>query len=59
MAATGYDIREHDPFATEIKIHFSNRIISPYVNRMRILWEEMRNPIIERFPKPPRYSNQC
>lgn len=53
MSATGYDIREQDPFATEIKLHFSSRIVSPYVNRMRILWQEMRTPIIERFPKPP------
>lgn len=53
MVATGYDIRELDPFSTEIKLHFSNRMMSPHVNRMRILWQEMRVPIIARFPKPP------
>jgi hypothetical protein len=53
MRSAGYEIREQDPFKSETKILFSNRIISPYVNRMRILWEEMRKPIIKRFPKPP------
>jgi hypothetical protein len=26
---------------------------SPYVNRLRLLWQKMREPIIERFPKAP------
>jgi len=56
MLAAGYDLREHDPFAAEIKLHFANRIISPYVNRMHILWHEMRNPIMERFHKAPNIS---
>lgn len=51
MRSAGYEIREQDPFKSEMKIQFSNRTISPYVNRMRILWDEMRKPIIERFPK--------
>ena len=29
------------------------REISPYVNRIRLLWQKMREPIIERFPKAP------
>lgn len=53
MSSAGYDIREHDPFESEIKLQFSNKMVSPYVNRMRILWHEMRKPILERFPKPP------
>ena len=52
MVAAGYDIREQDPFESEIKLQFSSRILSPYVTRMNILWHEMREPIIDRFPKP-------
>jgi hypothetical protein len=56
MSSAGYDIREQDPFESKIKLQCSNRMVSPYVNRIRILWHEMRKPILERFPKPPRIS---
>ncbi len=52
MIAAGYNIREQDPFEAEIKLQYPNKIVSPYVHRIRILWQEMRNPIIDRFPKP-------
>src|ERR1700736_2319900 len=29
------------------------RETSPYVNRLRLLWLKMREPVIERFPKAP------
>lgn len=53
MFAAGYDIREQDPFESEIKLQFSSKMRSPYINRMHILWHEMRKPIIDRFPNPP------
>jgi len=53
MLAAGYDIRVQDPFDSEIELLFSNRMVSPYVNRIYILWHEMRKLIIDRFPKPP------
>jgi hypothetical protein len=31
----------------------SAREISPYVNRITLLWQKMREPIIKRFPKAP------
>jgi Fic family protein len=52
MSAAGYMIREQDPFVFEIKLPFLDRKVSPYVNRLHILWREMRKPILERFPKP-------
>jgi len=51
MIAADYNIREQDPFEDEIKLHHSKRIVSPYVHRIRILWQEMRKPIMERFPE--------
>ena len=53
MRAAGYSIREHDPFEAPISISLSAREPSPYVNRLRIMWQEMRGPIIERFPIAP------
>lgn len=53
MISAGYDIREKDPFEAEIKLQFSNSVVSPYIHRMRILWQEMRKPIIDFFPKQP------
>src|SRR5271156_6792046 len=52
-AAAGYDARENDPFAVKPTLVFAARETSPYVNRVRLLWEKMREPIIERFPKAP------
>lgn len=53
MQAAGYDVRENDPFTNATSIMFSSREQSPYVNRMHILWDEMRTKVIDHFPKPP------
>jgi len=53
MRTAGYDVRESDPFETQIPIVLSARGQSPYVNRIRLMWQEMRGPIIERFPAAP------
>ncbi|MDO9225281.1 MAG: Fic family protein [Pseudomonadota bacterium] len=53
MRAAGYDVREKDPFETRPPAILSARETSPYVNRLRLMWQEMREPVIERFPKAP------
>ena len=53
MAAAGYDVRESDPFNDRPFLSLPTREMSPYVNRIRLLWDKMRHPIIERFPKAP------
>ncbi|KHD05878.1 Fic family protein [Candidatus Thiomargarita nelsonii] len=53
MRAAGYNVRENDPFDTQAPILFSAREQSPYVNRIRLMWHEMRELIIERFPEAP------
>ena len=53
MAAAGYDIRETDPFNSVSTINILNRERSPHVNRMRILWQEMREIVLAHFPKAP------
>ncbi len=52
MQSAGYDTRENDPFASKIEAS-TGRETSPYVNRLRVMWYEMRTKIIDSFPEPP------
>ncbi|MDA0345372.1 MAG: Fic family protein [Proteobacteria bacterium] len=50
MNSAGYGIRENDPFEDEPKLVFARRDLSPYVNRIRLMWQAMREPVLENFP---------
>jgi hypothetical protein len=53
MQAAGYNIRESNPFekATAPGLFITER--SPYINRLKQLWYDMREAVIPLFPKPP------
>ena len=53
MSAAGYDVRENDPFTDRPFLVLAARETSPYVNRIRLLWQKMREPVIQHFPKSP------
>jgi Fic/DOC family len=53
MRAAGYDVRERDPFATPAPFAHPPRALSPYVIRMRLSWQQMREIVLEAFPKAP------
>src|SRR3989339_1243626 len=53
MRATGYSITENDPFEEKPAVIFSGRELSPHVNRMRMLWAEMRSLVLKTFPQAP------
>ncbi len=53
MSAAGYDVRETDPFNDRPSLVLPARETSPYVNRIRLLWQKMRESVTERFPKAP------
>ena len=53
MRAAGYTVREHDPFARRIDLVLPTRETSPHASRVRLMWHQMRRPVIERFPAPP------
>jgi hypothetical protein len=57
MSAADYDVRETDPFTDKLSLVFRTRETSPYVNRIRLLWQKMREPVIDRFPKEPGIGN--
>ncbi|MGE0188314.1 MAG: Fic family protein [Steroidobacteraceae bacterium] len=53
MQAAGYTVNESDPFDDAPLITFSARETSPYVNRMRMNWAQMRADVLEVFPPAP------
>jgi len=53
MKSVGYDVRETDPFNEVTPIALDSREKSPYVNRIRLMWHEMRKDIVTIFPKSP------
>lgn len=58
MAAAGYTVRESDPFEDRPGIVLGVRDISPYVNRIRLMWDAMRQPVIDVFPAAPGLSRE-
>lgn len=53
MDAADYKIKEVDPFEDETHVIFGRREVSPYVNRLRLLWQSMRPHVITQFPDVP------
>ncbi len=53
MKAAGYKVRESDPFETASPLIFSRREKSPYVGRINLMWQNMRETILEEFPEAP------
>ncbi len=54
MKSAGYDVRETDPFIEKMEVELSSREVSPYVNRIKIMWKQMRDVVIEYFPDTPK-----
>jgi len=52
MQAADLKVQEVDPFDEKIQISFGRRDVSPYVNRMRLMWTQMREAVIAHFPEP-------
>lgn len=53
MKSVGYDIRESDPFEDTSIIVLPSREQSPYVHRIRLMWKQMREHIVNQFPAAP------
>lgn len=56
MRVAGYDLRETDPFEQPSSLSFSRREQSPYVNRIRLMWQDMRDTVITHFPTSPSHT---
>lgn len=57
MKSAGYTIRELDPFEGPTTVKFDLRERSPYVNRIKIMWQSMREEVIKVFPQAPGIPN--
>ncbi len=53
MNSAGFNVREEDPFQETSPLKLFTRVKSPPVTRLNLMWQEMRNPIIDHFPDPP------
>ncbi len=53
MQAADYKVRENDPFEHSSPILLSGKEKSPYVNRIKLMWHQMRDVVIQYFPKAP------
>lgn len=58
MRAADYDVRETDPFEEKLQHSINIREVSPYVQRIKLLWQQMRDEIIDVFPKAPDVKNK-
>ncbi len=50
MEQAGYQVREEDPFSTIKPIDFSILNKPPYCRRLEVMWQQMRQSVIEHFP---------
>ena len=53
MEKAGYTVRTTDPFEDAPRIMLQTREPSPYVNRIRLMWQTMRDPVLSVFPAGP------
>ncbi len=52
MQAADLKAHEEDPFTEKVQVSFGRRDMSPYVNRMRLMWAQMRENVVAHFPSP-------
>ncbi|WP_312762438.1 Fic family protein [Epilithonimonas sp.] len=53
MTAVGYNVREQDPFTEQSPVILSHRELSPYVIRLKLMWQNMRDTVITNLPPVP------
>ncbi len=56
MKNAGYDVRENDPFAHRLHAPLP-RDPSPAANRIRLMWQQMRERAMQAFPAAPRLND--
>lgn len=53
MNAADFKIREKDPFESKSPIELNIRDRSPYANRIKLMWNKMRDTVLKQFPEAP------
>ncbi|MBU2606177.1 MAG: Fic family protein [Alphaproteobacteria bacterium] len=57
MVAAGNKVTETNPFDADAAFAIPLRDVSPYVNRIRLLWAKMKADIDADFPEPARQND--
>ncbi len=57
MRTVDFNIRESDPFEDTVNLILPAREQSPHANRIRLMWQQMREPILKQFPAAPGRSS--
>jgi hypothetical protein len=58
MQTADHAIRENDPFEDTLNLILPKHEQSPYVNRIRLMWQQMRESVLKQFPvSPGRFSD--
>jgi len=53
MQAADFNVRETDPFEIKPAVALSIKEKSPYVNRIKLMWYDMRDVVVKNFPPAP------
>ena len=53
MDAAGHTVRESDPFENKTAPAPTMRETVPHANRLRLMWQDMRQTVLDVFPSPP------
>lgn len=53
MKSSGYSIRELNPFTSKPPVVLYQNERSPYVNRITLMWNDMRKVVLQHFPVSP------
>jgi len=53
MEKAGFPVRETNPFEDGPRTVLPARELSPYANRVRLMWQAMRGPVLASLPAPP------
>jgi hypothetical protein len=53
MKSAGYDVRENNPFEKGQIFGTPHEAAAPIVGRVQMLWESMRDAVLDVFPKAP------
>ena len=54
MRFADYKVNESDPFEDKPTVTFNHREFSPYVNRLKLIWGNLREQVIANFPEAPK-----
>lgn len=53
MKSADFKVSESDPFKDNTNVDLSPTTLSPYVQRIKLMWDKFRDDVIKEFPKAP------